>query len=80
MIDESVPADYPAMAVLEARRFDRMVRENFMPAIVSTARQVIEDATAYRSPKELEKIVRKAGVPDFRLIHDKSGLWAELKK
>jgi hypothetical protein len=43
MIDESVPASYMAMAVSEARRFDRMLRENFMPAIVSTTRQVIDD-------------------------------------
>jgi len=43
MSDERVPADYTDMAILEAQRFDKMVKENFMPAIVSTAKQVIED-------------------------------------
>jgi len=43
MPDEPVPADYTDMAILEAQRFDKMVKENFMPAIVSTAKQVIED-------------------------------------
>jgi len=43
MTNERVPADYTAMAILEAQPFDKMVRENFMPAIVSTAKQVIED-------------------------------------
>jgi len=43
MPDERVPADYTDMAILEAQRFDKMVKENFMPAIVSTAKQVIED-------------------------------------
>jgi len=43
MPDERVPADYTDMAIPEAQRFDKMVKENFMPAIVSTAKQVIED-------------------------------------
>ena len=43
MPDERVPADYTDMAILEAQRFDKIVKENFMPAIVSTAKQVIED-------------------------------------
>jgi len=41
--DERVPADYTEMDLLEARHFDKKVRENFMPAIVSTAKQIIED-------------------------------------
>jgi ubiquinone/menaquinone biosynthesis C-methylase UbiE len=214
MPDERVPADYMDMAISEAQRFDKMVRENFMPAIVSTAKQVIddygvldgvcvdvgcgtaifaielcrrsnlkiyglenakaiyevahkniekegltdriipvlgdahdlpfenefaeliisrgayhcwkdkglvlreihrvlkkggigfvgggfgryisqeeldrmtvlrdrslkEDAKAYRSPKELEEIIHKTGISNFRIIYDTSGLWAELKK
>jgi ubiquinone/menaquinone biosynthesis C-methylase UbiE len=43
MTNERVPADYGGMSMLEARRFDKMVRENFMPGIIATAKQVIED-------------------------------------
>ena len=43
MPDERVPADYTEMSLLEAHRFDKKVRENFMPAIVSTVKQIIED-------------------------------------
>jgi ubiquinone/menaquinone biosynthesis C-methylase UbiE len=43
MPNERVPADYMDMAISEAQRFDKMVKENFMPAIVSTAKQIIED-------------------------------------
>ena len=43
MSNERVPADYRGMDFLEAKRFDKKVKENFMPAIVSTVRQIIED-------------------------------------
>jgi SAM-dependent methyltransferase len=43
MPKERVPADYLDMTMVEARRFDKMVKQNFMPAIVATAMQVIED-------------------------------------
>ncbi len=43
MPEEHVPADYAEMDILEAKRFDKMVKENFMPAIVSTVKQIIED-------------------------------------
>jgi ubiquinone/menaquinone biosynthesis C-methylase UbiE len=43
MSDEHVPADYAEMDLLAARRFDKKVRENFMPAIVSTIKQIIND-------------------------------------
>ena len=43
MSKERVPADYIEMDLLEAKRFDKKVKENFMPAIVSTVRQIIED-------------------------------------
>ena len=43
MPEERVPADYTEMDLLEAKRFDKMVKENFMPAIVSTVKQIIED-------------------------------------
>jgi len=40
---ERVPAGYTEMDLLETKRFDKKVKENFMPAIVSTVKQVIED-------------------------------------
>ena len=43
MSEERVPADYTEMDLLEAKRFDKKVKENFMPAIVSTVKQIIED-------------------------------------
>ena len=43
MTDERVPADYTEMDLLEAKRFDKKVREHFMPAIISTVKQIIED-------------------------------------
>jgi ubiquinone/menaquinone biosynthesis C-methylase UbiE len=38
-----VPSDYAKMDVSKAALFDRMVKRNFMPAIRSTVKQVIED-------------------------------------
>ena len=43
MPKERVPADYTKMDLLEAKRFDKKVKENFVPAIVSTVKQIIED-------------------------------------
>lgn len=43
MFNKSVPANYQDMDISKARLFDKMVKENFMPAIVSTAKQIIED-------------------------------------
>ena len=43
MLGERVPADYSEMDILEARCFDEKVKENFMPAIVSTIKQIIDD-------------------------------------
>ena len=43
MTEERVPADYTEMGFLEAKRFDKKVKENFMPAIISTVKQIIED-------------------------------------
>ena len=43
MSEERVPANYTEMDLLEAKRFDKKVKENFMPAIVSTVKQLIED-------------------------------------
>jgi len=43
MSDKKVPADYTDMDISEAQRFDRKVKENFMPAIVSTTKQITDD-------------------------------------
>jgi len=43
MPEERVPADYTEMDLLEAKRFDKKVREHFMPAIISTVKQIVED-------------------------------------
>lgn len=43
MSEERVPADYTEMDFLEAKRFDKKVKENFMSAIISTVKQIIED-------------------------------------
>lgn len=39
-----------------------------------------DDSKAYSSPNEMEEIILKAGISDFHIIYDRSGLWAELKK
>ena len=43
-------------------------------------RSLKDDAKAYSSPNEMEEIIRKAGISNFHIIYDRSGLWAELKK
>jgi len=43
MSKERIPADYTEMDIQKAKLFDKKVRENFMPAIVSTVRQLTED-------------------------------------
>jgi len=43
MSEERIPADYSGMDIQKAKLFDKKVRENFMPAIVSTVRQITED-------------------------------------
>ncbi len=43
MTEERVPADYTEMDLVVAKRFDEKVRENFMPAIISTVKQISED-------------------------------------
>ena len=43
MSEERSPADYTEMDLLEAKRFDKKVKENFIPAIISTVKQIIED-------------------------------------
>jgi len=43
MSEKHIPADYTEMDLLKAKRFDKKVKENFMPAIISTVKQIIED-------------------------------------
>ncbi len=43
MTEARVPADYTEMDLVVAKRFDEKVRENFMPAIISTVKQISED-------------------------------------
>ena len=43
MTEERVPADYTGMDLVVAKHFDEKVRENFMPAIISTVKQIRED-------------------------------------
>ena len=38
------------------------------------------DAKIYRSPNKLEEVIQKAGISNFRIIYDRTGLWAEIKK
>ena len=43
MSEEDIPADYTEMDFSKAKHFDKKVKENFMPAITSTVKQIIED-------------------------------------
>jgi ubiquinone/menaquinone biosynthesis C-methylase UbiE len=43
MTDEHVPADYSEMDTRVAKQFDKKVKENFMPTVISTVKQIIED-------------------------------------
>ncbi len=43
MTDEYVPADYSKMDIQAAKQFDKKVKENFMPTVISTVKQIIED-------------------------------------
>ncbi len=43
MPEEHVPAAYTQMDLLEAKRFDKKVKEHFMPAIISMVKQIVED-------------------------------------
>ncbi len=43
-------------------------------------RSLKDDATFYRLPDKLEGYVKEAGIPYFRIINEKNGLWVEIKK
>jgi len=38
------------------------------------------DARYYRSPNEMEEIIKAAGIIDYRLIYDETGCWAVIRK
>ncbi|MCD6359046.1 MAG: methyltransferase domain-containing protein [Dehalococcoidia bacterium] len=61
--------------------FGRYVTEEELDRMKSLrARSLKEDAKAYSSPDKLKEIIHKAGISNFRIIHDKAGFWAEIKK
>ena len=61
--------------------FGRYVTEEELKRMESLRnRSLKDDAKAYSLPNELEEIVHKAGISNFHIIYDRSGLWAELKK
>ncbi|MCD6499952.1 MAG: class I SAM-dependent methyltransferase [Deltaproteobacteria bacterium] len=61
--------------------FGRYVSETELERMRSLRDRSLKDgAKAYQEPDELRKIVQEAGVSNFRIIDDRSGLWAELKK
>ena len=39
-----------------------------------------EDTEYYRSPSEMEETIKAAGIVDYNLIYDETGLWAILRK
>lgn len=43
-------------------------------------RSLKDDAKAYSSPDKLREVIHKAGIANFRIIYDRAGIWAELKK
>jgi len=43
-------------------------------------RSLGESAKAYSSPDKLREVVYRAGIPDFCIIYDPAGLWAEIRK
>ncbi|KPJ65509.1 MAG: hypothetical protein AMJ43_10530, partial [Coxiella sp. DG_40] len=43
-------------------------------------RSLKENAKAYNSPNILKESIKKANISNFRIIYDKAGLWAEIRK
>jgi len=43
-------------------------------------RSLKNDAKAYSSPDKLREVIHKEGIANFRIIYDRAGIWAELKK
>jgi len=61
--------------------FGRYVTEEELNRMKSLRdRSLKDDAKAYRSPDKLEEVIHKAGISNFHIIYDRTGLWAELRK
>ncbi|MEX2703978.1 MAG: class I SAM-dependent methyltransferase [Candidatus Freyrarchaeum guaymaensis] len=61
--------------------FGRYLTENELNRMISLRDFSLKgDAEYYRSPKKLEKSIHEAGILNFRIIYDRTGLWAEIKK
>ena len=58
MPEERVPADYTEMDLLEAKRFDKKVREHFMPAIISMVKQIVKDYGFWKVEVWMSVVVR----------------------
>ncbi len=55
MSQKRIPVNYKEMNLLEAKRFDRKVRENFMPAIISMVAEGWEFVSVLPSKRILIK-------------------------
>jgi len=61
--------------------FGRYVTEEELNRMKSLRdRSLKENAKAYNSPDILKENIKKANISNFRIIYDKAGLWAEIKK
>ena len=43
-------------------------------------RSLGEAARAYASSEGLEEVLQKANIPNYRIIPDRAGFWAEIRK
>jgi ubiquinone/menaquinone biosynthesis C-methylase UbiE len=61
--------------------FGRYVTEKELDKMKSLRDNSLKDgAKAYSSPDKLREVIYKAGIANFRIIYDRAGIWAELKK
>jgi len=61
--------------------FGRYVTNNELDRMIALRdKSLKDDAKAYRAPDKLKEVIREAGISNFRIIYDKTGLWAEIKK
>lgn len=61
--------------------FGRYLTEKERNKMISIReRSLKRDAEIYRSPNKLEKVLHEAGISNFNIVYDRTGLWAEIKK
>lgn len=61
--------------------FGRYVNEEKLNRMKSLRdRSLKENAKAYNSPDILKESIKKANIANFRIIYEKAGLWAEIRK